>query len=419
MKSIKSYLLFCCAIWLMGCSTPEQKNSQLVNKTKTTVTNTINNQEKKDVVIGHKRSFYSSILGEQRDFYVSLPPNYDASIHDYPVIYVMDAEYLFDLTQSIVKIRASRNYMPHSIVVGVVNNTGKRNDMALILKNEEGREFFGGYGGKSKEHLDFLKKEVIPFFESEYRINDHRTIIGMSPTFGPVLEAFWNDPTFFKGYIVLASELAQFTNNGHTVGDQILAAVKSGQHSGNSLYIGKAADDLLRRPLSETRAYPVLNKSLEALDLENFRYKIEVLEGEDHYGMSISGIQHGLETLYPRDIWNISYSSFWKANKPATAIKDYFDKLSALYRFEIIPNEDSFYFIGNLLGVGRRLKNGKRYAERVEVLELAAVYYPKSSKVYKSLADAYKDINETQKSLLASKKAKQLDENWNVKPYGD
>ncbi|MEM1258608.1 MAG: hypothetical protein AAGH81_08770 [Bacteroidota bacterium] len=91
--------------------------------------------EKKDNIrIAHKTSFHSNILKERREFYVSLPSNYDKSVHDCPVIYVMDAEYLFDITQAIAKIRASRNYMPQSIVIGIVNNTGKRNDMPYFKR---------------------------------------------------------------------------------------------------------------------------------------------------------------------------------------------------------------------------------------------------------------------------------------------
>lgn len=350
----------------------------------------------------------SKILKEERQLLISLPDNYQRGVHKYPVIYVMDAEFLFDFTQSIVKIRAARNYMPKSIIVGIVNNTGKRNDMAIILKNKEGREFFGGYGGQSKTYHQFLKNEIIPFIDTNYRANSHRTIIGMSPTFGPVLEAFWNDPTLFKGYIILASELAQFTPTGKTVEDQIYSAIKSGKHFGNSLYIGKASRDLLKRPLEETLAYSHLNKALDTLDLQDFKYKIEVLEEEDHYGMAVPGIQHGLETIYPKTVWNIPYKSFWNSKSPAKAVKAYFDKLSLAYGFEIVPNEDSYYFIGNLLGVGRRLKNSKRNIELVAFLELAASYYPNSPVVHEKLAEAYRSVHKIKQALLSEKKVKEL-----------
>ena len=384
MKHVKLYLLAMCSLFAKIAMAQETA---------------------KDYITGKQVFMKSEVLNEDRKLLVSLPSNYDKSVHDYPVIYVMDAEFLFDLTQAMVNIRAQRNYMPQSIIVGIVNNTGKRSDMALILKNKEGREFFGGYGGKSKEYVTFLKKEVIPFVEQKYRANQYRTIIGMSPTFGPVLEAFWNDPKLFRGYIVLASELAQNTANGKSVENQILAAVSSGNHSGNALYIGKASRDLLNRPLEEAKAYINLNTSIKNLNLKDFRYKIEVLENEDHYGMAVPGIQHGLETIYPKDVWNIPYKNFRNAKNPAKILKSYYDDLSKQYGFRVVPNEDAFYFVGNLSGIARRLKSQKRYKDLVAFLELSVNYYPNSAGLYKSLSEAYKSINELEKAEVSGKKA--------------
>lgn len=374
------------------------------------LSNAIAQVKETDYSIGKQLFIKSEILNENRKLLISLPKNYNRNIHDYPVIYVMDGEFLFDITTSIVKIRAERNYMPRSIIVGVVNNTDKRNDMALILKNKEGREFFGGYGGKAKEHVAFLKDEIIPFIEKHYRVNSHRTIIGMSPTFGPILEAFWNDPKLFKGYMILASELAQYTKNRKSIEEQILASVASGNHSGNSLYVGKASRDLLNRPPEEAEAYITLNAALKKLNLKDFRYSIEVLEEEDHYGMAVPGIQHGLETIYPKDVWNIPYKEFRNAKNPAKTLKQFYDELSKRYEFNIIPNEDAFYFVGNLSGIARRLKSSKRYKELVEFLELSVNYYPNSAVLYKRLSEAYSTVNEFEKAENSKKASIKLSE---------
>jgi enterochelin esterase-like enzyme len=106
MKYIKTYFL------LINCLIISNVNAQ--------VTET-------DYTKGKQLFIKSVILNEDRQLLVSLPVNYDRNIHNYPVIYVMAAEFLFDITQSIVKIRVERNYMPRSIVVGITNNTGKRN----------------------------------------------------------------------------------------------------------------------------------------------------------------------------------------------------------------------------------------------------------------------------------------------------
>lgn len=336
---------------------------------------------KDKIFIGEIFNISSKILNEDRDIFISLPLNYNRNIHNYPVIIVLDGEYLFEIANSIVKIKASRNEMPESIIVGIPNNTGKRSDMALQLIKEDGLKFFGNNGGKSKMYLDFLRKELFPFIEDNYRTNSHKTIIGMSPTFGPVLDAFWNEPDLFNSYIVLAAELSLKTISGETVAQKILNSVQDSLHSMTSIYIGKAGNDLKRRPPEERRAFIELNQQLDSLVNPKINYIVEILENEDHYGMSILGIQHGLKTIYPSTVWNVPYRDFWNSESPATELKSFYTNLSDMYGFEIVPLEDSFYASQTLLGTIRRLKRQNRKEALKEVLELAIEYYPNSKRL--------------------------------------
>jgi len=342
----------------------------------------VNAQNQKDkIVIGERLSLFSQILNEERDLFVSLPSNYDRNIHSYPVVIVMDAEYLFEITSSIVKIKVSRNEMPESIIVGFPNNTGKRSDMALQLIKRDGQKFFGDHGGKSNDYLEFFRKELFPFLENNYRVNSFKTIIGMSPTFGPVLEAFWNEPDLFDGYIVLAAELSLMTLSGETVAQKLLSSIQDSQHPDASIYIGKAGKDLKRRPPEERESFFEINRRLESTENPNINYKIEILENEDHYGMSISGIQHGFETIYLPEIWDIPYRDFWNSENPANELKTFYNNLSDQYGFEIVPLEDSFYASQTLLGTVRRLERQGRMKELMDILKLSIEYYPNSEEL--------------------------------------
>lgn len=339
-------------------------------------------QESKDkIIIGERLSLSSTILDEDRDVLISLPLNYKRNIHSYPIIVVLDAEYLFEITNAIVKIKTSRNEMPESIIVGIPNNTGKRSDMALELTKNDGRKFFGDNGGKSKAYLDFFKKELFPFLEKNYRVNSSKTIIGMSPTFGPVLEAFWNEPDMFSAYIILAAELSLKTTSNKTVAEQILASFQDSLHPKTSIYIGKAGEDMKRRPKEEAETFIKLNRALDSTANSKINYKVEILENENHYGMSITGIQRGLETIYPINLWNIPYMDFWNSKKPANEMESFYDNLSELYGFEIIPLEDSFYASQNLLGTIRRFKRQGKMKALEDMLNLSIEYYPNSKEL--------------------------------------
>jgi len=340
-----------------------------------------NAQNRSVMTIGESISLSSKVLDENRDLYISLPLNYNRNIQSYPIIIVMDGEYLFEITNAIVKIKTSRNEMPESIIVGIPNNTGKRSDMALQLSKKDGRKFFGNSGGKTKAYLEFFKKELFPFLEKNFRINSHKTIIGMSPSFGPVLESFWNQPDLFNAYIVLAAELSLTTISGETVAEKLLTSIQDKLHPQASIYIGKAGKDLLRRPAEEAKTFIELNKKLKSYSNPKIDYKIEILENEDHYGMSISGIQRGLATIYAPEVWNIPYRAFWSSNNPATALKSFYMKLSKRYGFQIIPLEDSFYASQTLLGTIRRLKRQGRMKALGDILKLANEYYPNSKRI--------------------------------------
>jgi predicted alpha/beta superfamily hydrolase len=338
----------------------------------------------KQISIGEKITIFSEVLAENREIFLSLPANYQRNIHTYPVIIVLDGEYLFELTNSIVKIKVSRNEMPESIVVGIPNSPGKRYDMAMQLSFPDGRTFFGNADGeKIKDYLTFFNKELFPFLKKHYRVNNHQSIIGMSPTFGPVLEAFWTQPDMFDGYIVLAAELAFKMANGQTVQEGILEAIQDKKRTKSAIYIGKASDDLKRRPKEEALAYVELNQQLKNTANPNINYKIEILENENHYGMSISGIEHGLETIYPFTTWNIPYRTFWNGEHPAREMEQFYDNLSEQYGFEILPLEDSFYAGQTLLGTVRRLKRQGRTEELKDIITLGLKYYPNSLALHK------------------------------------
>jgi len=192
----------------------------------------VNFQKNEGIISGEKYSVKSLVLGEDRDIFISLPKSYKHSSHHYPVIFVMDGEFLFDLTRSMVEIRAARNYMPESIIVGIPNNTGKRIEMALELFDDKGNPFFYGEGlGQTDKYLKFFRNELIPTIEENFRVNSHRTIIGMSPSFGPVLQAFWSEPDLFSGYIVLAAEIGKRLKSGKSIAEKLIEVISNEKRS--------------------------------------------------------------------------------------------------------------------------------------------------------------------------------------------
>jgi predicted alpha/beta superfamily hydrolase len=351
------------------------------------------------MITAEKFQLKSTVLDETRDIYIALPKNYERNIQDYPVVYVLDGEFLFDLTRSITTLRSTRNYMPESIVVGIPNHR-HRLEMANQIRSEKGADFYE-VGGKTKQYLDFFRHELIPYITKHYRVNGHRTIIGNSPTNGPLYQSFWSQPDLFQGYIGLASNLIYYTESNISQVEAMYNSANDKEHPKASIYLGRAGFDVKKKP-AHGEAIKTLNQKFKQINNKNIRYLFEVLEEEEHYGMAIPGIQHGFELIYPKKRWRAKYREFAKEDNPAQAIKDFYTQLSLEYDFTVFPLEDGFWNINNLVGAGRAVKD---ITKRIAVLKLGLSYYPNSPALYNSLAWAQLDNNQRQEAIAAAMKS--------------
>lgn len=347
-------------------------------------------KKKGDIFTGEVFSFESKVLKENRDIYISFPENYEHSVHNYPVIFVLDGEYLFPLASSIVKLQSSRNYMPESIVVGIPNNTDKRMHMAMEIFDDEGEPFFYGEGiGQANKYLTFFREELIPNLEKKYRINNHRSIIGMSPTFGPVLEAFWSQPDMFRGYIVLAAEIGKRLKSGETIAEKLLSSSSMKGRAPSGIYIGTSGKDIEKRGIAEAELYSNIGKKLPNRDNRNVNYEFEIIPDEDHYGMVVKGIHNGLRTIYSKDNWDISYRKFWRSNDPTKSLEETYKQLSLVHGFDVVPVESAFYSVNNLVKTAEILGRQNRKVELEKWLNMATKYYPNSPR----LLSMFKELN--------------------------
>ena len=349
----------------------------------------------------------SNILNEQRTVWISLPNKYEENVHSYPVIYVLDADFLFDITRSMTQLRAARNYMPESIIVGLPNSWRQRFQGAANWKLPDGRDFFNP-PGNPHTFLKFIRQELIPHVEGNYRTNTHRTLVGLSPTTGPVFEAFWSEPGLFKAHVALAIAVDMVDQQGLSIADKLFTHIfDQSQPKGTAVYVGIAGNDVVKRP-ERGKGFADINSRLKAGQNPRVDYRIEVIPDEEHYGMAVPGLQHALELIYPRHLWNVNYAVFWDSASPAQTIRAHYETLSKHYGFRIIPLQDGYFASHNLLGVGRRLNSQKRFQQRLDLFKLGLQYYPNSAPLYAGLAESYLALKQPEKALEAGQKAVHL-----------
>ena len=103
-----------------------------------------------------------------KKIWLYLPKSYDSSDKKYPVIYMHDAQNLFDKETSFVgewKVDESLDSItkPEAIIVGIEHGGDKRIDELTPYPHEK----YGG--GKADAYLDFIVEELKPYIDSTYR----------------------------------------------------------------------------------------------------------------------------------------------------------------------------------------------------------------------------------------------------------
>ncbi|MDC3959713.1 alpha/beta hydrolase [Polyangium jinanense] len=159
------------------------------------------------IVIGQSFVMDSAALGEKRRITVYLPPGYAESRERYPVMYLLDggaAEDFHHIT-GIVQVSVANEIMRPLIVIGI-ENTERRRDLTGPTENEKDKTIAPRVGGSARFRA-FLKNELVPRIERDYRSSGERGLMGESLAGLFVLETFFEDPALFGTYLAVSPSL--------------------------------------------------------------------------------------------------------------------------------------------------------------------------------------------------------------------
>jgi predicted alpha/beta superfamily hydrolase len=169
------------------------------------------------------RLLHSDVIGQDFEIHISFPVDYfrnDTSI--YPVLYCTDANRNFDLVSSIVNIlNFPTKGIPRILVVGIgypitgledwgawrnrdlTPTTDPEHDKSWqkTLMRMSGRDDIVVSSGGAAEFLAFIRDEVIPFVEANYRASKtDRALMGYSHGGLFTLYALFHSPNTFQRY---------------------------------------------------------------------------------------------------------------------------------------------------------------------------------------------------------------------------
>ena len=204
----------------------------------------------------------SAALGEVRDYSVRLPASYAREPHKrFPVIYVLDGPPLDGHTAEGAASLAGGGLAPELIVVGIPNmrRDGRARDFLppwLSFRRREGSPFTGG----ADRFLRFLRDELVPRIDRDYRTMAPRLLVGHS--LGAIFVCyslgaapalfdgrFAHSPAIWRDEDAVVADLARTLSESRSVGGFFYVSV--GAREGNGMGHGF---EKLRAVLAERAA---------------------------------------------------------------------------------------------------------------------------------------------------------------------
>ncbi len=146
--------------------------------------------------------FESFKLQERRNVSYYFPEYYSTD-KKYPLVVVLDAEYLFDQVVANAKFYSRFEGMPEVIVVGINQS---RDD--LRWEDCAFEEDSGLPTDKGKLFYEFIGMEIVPYLDTKFSTAPFRVFIGYDITANFGNYYLFNEQSFFSAFISIAPRLA-------------------------------------------------------------------------------------------------------------------------------------------------------------------------------------------------------------------
>ncbi|MBN2610185.1 MAG: tetratricopeptide repeat protein [Bacteroidales bacterium] len=356
---------------------------------------TISAQAVNQIISGKKYVIHSEIIGEEKEYWVHLPVDYEASTIRYPVLYITDGDDHFQMAVGAAGFMGSQYVIPELIVVAVVHKD-RNHDLTPThsLKNLDGFESNAAkVSGGGEKLLQFIEKELIPEIESSYRTGPYRILAGHS--LGGLLSVYaWlNHNRLFNAFIAIDPAL---TWDNYCCERIIKNAALQSPELSSKLYIASAHNAPFgkkdRSPFRLSQESFI--KALESKTIVN--YKHDYFENHDHLTVPYKSLYNGLVCAFP-GFYILNHPEFKLA---LPFIEEFYRKQSEIYGIEFKPSERLIEMFGKYF-----LFDVNDYANAIKFFEFNTNNYPSSFKAFKYLAKAYLAAGNTPEAVKNLKKA--------------
>lgn len=333
--------------------------------------------------------FESFKLQERRDVQYYFPEELDET-KKYPLIIVLDGNYLFDQVVATSKFYSRFHGMPESIVVGI--NQSKDDIRYEDCAFEEN----GLPGEKGKKFYEFIGMELIPYLDLNYSTAPFKMIVGYDITAN--FQNYWlfKDNSVFDAYISISPTLAPEM--------ETRVPMRLGSFDKQIFYQLIVEGEKTK----DTPMIMAMHKGIGELDKETLHYFFDEYKTADHISVATYGIGKAFDNIF----------GMFKPISP----KEYKTKIltseEPVYKYL----EDKYQGIIDLFGFSKPVElndimaiyAASRKKEDFESLkplsDLCKKEYPETMLGFYFEGEYYEQLGEPKKALKTFEKSFQMEE---------
>tara|TARA_R110000868_G_scaffold120443_1_gene319623 strand:- start:628 stop:1770 length:1143 start_codon:yes stop_codon:yes gene_type:complete len=224
--------------------------------------------------------FESFKLQQRRDVKYYIPEDYTPE-KKYPIIVVLDAEYLFDNVVATAKFYSRFHGMPQAIIVGI--NQSKEN---LRLEDCAFDEASGLPSDKAKLFFEFLGMELIPYLETTYKTAPFKMIFGYDISANFSNYYLFKEESLFNSYVSISPTLAPEMEN--RIPTRLGAMQKT-------IFYNLITDGEIAK---KSNQISVLNTAIKSMKSETLHYFFDDYTKADHISVATYGIGKAFDNVF-------------------------------------------------------------------------------------------------------------------------
>lgn len=341
------------------------------------------------------KNIESEILGETRELKIQVPRGHDAYENDgkkYPLIVVLDGDYLFEVVAGNVDYYSFWDDMPNSIVVGINQSENRNTDLMYDEVNSLPVE-----GGN--KFMNFVMEEVLPYMDENFNLEKFKMVVGhgKSANFANYFMLKKESQPTFQSFVVIAPDFAPEMPSW--IGEVIPKT-----ETKLFYYLATSTNDIPKFK-EQTEA---LATTLEAVDNNNVFFNSDTFDGPSHYSLPAHSIAKALESTF------LVYQPISK--------KEYKEVITKLSGSPVEYLVEKYQTIKDLFGIDKQIlindfraiysaiRKSEKWEPLEELAKIAKKQYPDTNLSLYFKARFYEETFEPKKALKAYQAAYVMEE---------